>query len=60
MTSITAHPYVVLAEQQWKQEQLGGANLAPRRHRAHRTHRTLRWHLPRPTRRTARTTPRPV
>lgn len=29
--SLTAHPYVVLAEQQWKQESLGGANRAPRR-----------------------------
>ncbi|GAA2730393.1 hypothetical protein GCM10009867_01680 [Pedococcus aerophilus] len=29
--SLTAHPYVVLAEQQWKQQSLGHANLAPRR-----------------------------
>ena len=57
MTSLTAHPYVVLAESQWKHEQLGGANLAPRRRRGRRD---AWWHLPRPTRRAARTTPRPV
>jgi hypothetical protein len=57
MTSLTAHPYVVLAEQQWKQEQLGGANLAPRRNRGRHG---SRWHLPRRSRRTARAMPRPV
>ena len=31
--SLTAHPYVVLAEQQWKHQSLSGANLAPHRGR---------------------------
>jgi hypothetical protein len=56
--SITAHPYIVLAEQQWKQESLSGANLAGRRTR--RPRRRLGWHLPRPLGRPARHTPRPV
>ena len=57
--SLTAHPYIVLAEQQWKQESLSGANLAtPRRPRGRR--RRLDWHLPRPLGRPARHTPRPV
>lgn len=45
--SLTAHPYVVLAEQQWKQESLGGAGLArPRRPRhpgSHRPRLPWRW-----------------
>ena len=56
--SLTAHPYIVLAEQQWKQESLSGANLATRRTR--RPRRRLDWHLPRPLGRPARHTPRPV
>jgi hypothetical protein len=56
--SLTAHPYIVLAEQLWKQESLSGANLAPRRPRRPRRHRG--WHLPRPLGQTARHTPRPV
>jgi hypothetical protein len=56
--SLTAHPYVVLAEQQWKQDSLSGANLATRRPR--RPRRRLGWHLPRPLGRPARHTPRPV
>ena len=54
MTSLTAHPYVVLAETQWRREQLGGANLAPRRHGG------VRWHLPRAWSRGAHRTPHPV
>ncbi len=56
--SLTAHPYIVLAEQQWKQESLSGANLAS--HRARRQRRRPDWHLPRPLGRTVRHTPRPV
>ena len=56
--SLTAHPYTVLAEQQWKQESLSGANLATRRARRPRRH--LGWHLPRPLGRFPRHTPRPV
>ena len=56
--SLTAHPYIVLAEQQWKQESLSGANLASRRTR--RPRRRLDWHLPWPLGRPARHTPRPV
>ena len=56
--SLTAHPYIVLAEQQWKQESLSGANLATYRRR--RPRRRLDRHLPRPLGRTARHTPRPV
>ena len=66
--SLTAHPYVVLAEQQWKQDNLGGANRAP--HRAprgqHRTRAALRrvaaaLHTPRHTpQRGGRHTARPV
>jgi hypothetical protein len=60
--SLTAHPYIVLAEQQWKQESLSGANLAghrparwsPRR----RPH--IGWRLRRPLGQLARHTPRPV
>jgi hypothetical protein len=56
--SLTAHPYIVLAEQQWKQESLSGANLATRRPRRRR--KSGGWHLPRPLGRPARHTPRPV
>ena len=56
--SLTAHPYIVLAEQQWKQESLSGANLAT--HRTRRPRKRLDWHLPRPLGRPARHTPRPV
>ena len=56
--SLTAHPYIVLAEQQWKQESLSGANLATRRSR--RPRKPFDWHLPRPLGRPARHTPRPV
>jgi hypothetical protein len=56
--SLTAHPYVIVAEQQWKQEILSGANLATRRPR--RPRRRFDWHLPRPLGRPARHTPRPV
>ena len=56
--SLTAHPYIVLAEQQWKQESLSGANLAT--HLRRRPRRRLDWHLPRPLGRTVRHTPRPV
>ncbi|NYG08402.1 hypothetical protein BJ986_002889 [Phycicoccus badiiscoriae] len=74
--SITAHPYIVVAEQLWKQESLSGANLAPRRAHRPRTPRTPRsprtlrwprwprrardWRLPRPLGPAVRTTPRPV
>ena len=60
--SLTAHPYIVLAEQQWTQESLSGANLAGRRSRPRtgvRRHRTS-WHLPRPFGPLTRHTPRPV
>jgi hypothetical protein len=50
--SLTAHPYIVLAEQQWKQESLSGANLANPRRR-----RRVEWHLPRPLGRPARHAP---
>jgi hypothetical protein len=56
--SLTAHPYIVFAEQQWKQESLSGANLASGRTR--RPRRRLGRHLPRPLGRLARHTPRPV
>lgn len=56
--SLNAHPYVVLAEQQWKQESLSGANLAG--HRSRRRRPRIDWHLPRPLGRVARHTPRPV
>ena len=56
--SNTAHPYIVLAEQQWKQESLSGANLASLR--PSRPRRRTDWHLPRPLGRLARHTPRPV
>lgn len=56
--SLTAHPYIVLAEQQWKQESLSGANLARRQPRHPRRRRD--WHLPRPLGQTVRHTPRPV
>jgi hypothetical protein len=56
--SLTAHPYIVLAEQQWKQESLSGANRATPRPR--RPRRRIDWHLPRPLGRPARHTPRPV
>lgn len=36
--SLTAHPSVVLAELQWKQDSLGGANRAPHHARAERAH----------------------
>lgn len=56
--SLTAHPYIVLAEQQWKQESLSGANLARRQPRP--TRRRRDWHLPRPLGQSVRHTPRPV
>jgi hypothetical protein len=56
--SLTAHPYIVFAEQQWKQESLSGANLATRRTR--RPRRRLDRRLPWPLGRPARHTPRPV
>ena len=56
--SLTAHPYIIVADQQWKQEILSGANLATRRPR--RPRRRFDWHLPRPLGRPARHTPRPV
>jgi hypothetical protein len=60
--SLTAHPYIVLAEQQWKQESLSGANLATRRSGQRRRGRRPRvdWHLPRPLGQLSRHTPRPV
>jgi hypothetical protein len=64
--SLTAHPYLVLAEQQWKQESLSGANLAGHRaarraaHRPHRRRPRIDWHLPRPLGALTRHTPRPV
>ncbi|KRF24880.1 MULTISPECIES: hypothetical protein [unclassified Phycicoccus] len=60
--SLTAHPYVVLAEQQWKQESLSGANLAAQRSSRRRRARRPRtdWHLPRPLGALTRHTPRPV
>ena len=60
--SLTAHPYIVLAEQQWKQESLSGANLAghrPSRRSGGRRPR-IDWHLPRPFGQPTRHTPRPV
>ncbi len=56
--SLIAHPYIVLAEQQWKQQNLSGANLATRRPR--RSHRRPDWHLPWPLGRPTRHTARPV
>ena len=56
--SLTAHPYIIYAEQQWKQESLSGANLATRSTK--RSRRRPDWHLPRPLGRTARHTPRPA
>jgi hypothetical protein len=60
--SLTAHPYIVLAEQQWKQESLSGANLAAHRsvRRARRRRPRVDWHLPRPLGHLTRHTPRPV
>jgi len=60
--SLTAHPYIVLAEQQWKQESLSGANLAAHRSSQRRRVRRRRidWHLPRPLGQLTRHTPRPV
>jgi hypothetical protein len=60
--SLTAHPYIVLAEQHWKQESLSGANLAGRHSgRPSRVHRPrFHWHLPRPIGQLTRHTPRPV
>jgi hypothetical protein len=58
MMSLTAHPYVVYAEQQWKQESLSGANLATHRQRSPR--RRSGWRLPRPLGTSPRHTPRPV
>ena len=60
--SLTAHPYVVLAEQQWKQESLSGANLAAQRSSRRRRVRRPRtdWQLPRPLGALTRHTPRPV
>jgi hypothetical protein len=62
MTSLTAHPYVVVAEQLWKQEQLGGANLAPRRRRPLRRPRWRlpRWQRPQSPLVTVRSGPRPA
>ena len=56
--SLTAHPYIVLAEQQWKQESLSGANLAGRR--APRPRRRVDLDLWRPLGQLIRHTPRPV
>ena len=56
--SLTAHPYIVLAEQQWKQESLSGANLALRR--ARRQRRGPDRHLPGPLGRSVRSTLRPA
>jgi hypothetical protein len=60
--SLTAHPYIVLAEQQWKQESLSGANLAGHRSvdRDRRRRPRTDWHLPRPLGHLTRHTPRPV
>jgi hypothetical protein len=60
--SLTAHPYIVLAEQQWKQESLSGANLATHRtsRRSGRRRPRLDWRLPRPLGHLTRHTPRPV
>ena len=56
--SLTAHPYIVLAEQLWKQESLSGANLATRGRR--RAHKRISWHLPRPLGHAVRHPARPV
>ena len=60
--SLTAHPYIVLAEQQWKQESLSGANLAAHRssQRPPRRRPRIDWRLPRPLGQLTRHTPRPV
>jgi hypothetical protein len=60
--SLTAHPYIVLAEQQWKQESLSGANLAGHRSvdRPRRRRPRIDWRLPRPLGHLTRHTPRPV
>ena len=58
--SLTAHPYIVLAEQQWKQESLSGANLADTAAPGPAAARRFDWHLPRPLGHAARHTPRPV
>jgi hypothetical protein len=59
--SLTAHPYIVLAEQQWKEESLSGANLAGRRaRRASRRRPHIDWRLRRPLGQLTRHTPRPV
>ncbi len=60
--SLTAHPYIVLAEQQWKQESLSGANLAGRRaaRRSPRRRPHFDWRLRRPVGQLTRHTPRPV
>jgi hypothetical protein len=60
--SLTAHPYIVLAEQQWKQESLSGANLAGHRssRRSRRRRPRIDWRLPRPVGLVSRHTPRPV
>ena len=60
--SLTAHPYIVLAEQQWKQESLSGANLAGHRaaHRPDRRRPRIDWRLPRSLGALTRHTPRPV
>ena len=63
--NLTAHPYTVLAELQWKQESLGGANLATTASERRR-HATAGgshpWHrfVVRLTTRRPRHTPRPV
>ena len=60
--SLTAHPYIVLAEQQWKQESL--VRREPRRTPVRPGSRGRRpridWHLPRPLGHLTRHTPRPV
>jgi hypothetical protein len=60
--SLTAHPYIVLAEQQWKQESQSGANHAGHRSddRDRRRRTRTDWHQPRPLGHLTRHTPRPV
>ncbi|KRE52778.1 hypothetical protein [Phycicoccus sp. Soil748] len=62
--NLTAHPLTVLAELQWKQESLGGANLATTAsaHTRHATRGSHPWRrlVVRLSARRPRHTPRPV